>query len=225
VVNGAAGQPVDPPAAAGGESEHAARSSDPAAIPARRTIADAPSLTALAHPTRFALIEAVGLAGVLTATQASAVVGESPTACAYHLRMLARLGFIQEAGGGRGRERPWRLAQSGLSVGENSEDPAAASAAAALSKVLTEHWIDRIRAFELTRSGLSPQVREVTGTLESVIFARPAELDQLRAEIIELMCRYIDRMDPARRPPGCQPFEMVTFTHVLQVAGQGAGDA
>jgi hypothetical protein len=38
-----------------------------------RTIKDAPSLLALAHPTRLALMEAVGLAGTLTA--ASEVVG------------------------------------------------------------------------------------------------------------------------------------------------------
>ena len=54
-----------------------------------RAIRDVPSLQALAHPTRLALLEAIGLAGTMTATQASAVVGESPTACAYHLRMLA----------------------------------------------------------------------------------------------------------------------------------------
>jgi predicted ArsR family transcriptional regulator len=187
-------------------------------------VADAPALTALAHPTRLALIEAIGLSGALTATQASGLVGESPTACAYHLRTLARLGFIEEAGGGRGRERPWRLAQAGMSV-EDSADPAVARAARALSKVLTERFIGRIRAFEVTSRGLPAEVREATGTLQSVIFATPAELAELRADIFALMSRYLDRMDPARRPPGSRPFEMVTFIHVLDLISQGAGDA
>ena len=189
-----------------------------------RTIAGAPALTALAHPTRLALIEAIGLSGALTATQASGVVGESPTACAYHLRTLARLGFIEEAGGGRGRERPWQLAQSGMSIGD-SDDPAAARAARALSRVLTERFIGRIRAFELASSQFPEDVREATGTLQSVVFATPAELAELRADVLALISRYIDRIDPARRPPGSHPFEMVTFIHVLDVVRPGGDDA
>jgi len=37
-----------------------------------RAIRDVPSLQALAHPTRLALLEAIGLGGAMTATQASA---------------------------------------------------------------------------------------------------------------------------------------------------------
>ncbi len=192
---------------------------------AHRTIADAPALTALAHPTRLALIEAIGLSGALTATQASGVVGESPTACAYHLRTLARLGFIEEADGGRGRERPWQLAQYGMSYDDDSADPAVASAARALSRALTERFISRIRAFELASSQFPEDVREATGTLQSVVFATPAELAELRAQVRALMSRYTDRIDPARRPPGSHPFEMVTFIHVLDVVRPGGDDA
>ena len=181
-----------------------------------RRIADAPSLRALAHPTRVALIEAIGLSGALTATQAAALVGESPTACAYHLRMLARFGFIEEAGGGRGRERPWRLAQTGMSIDDESDDPEVAAAGQALSKMMIEHWIDRIRAFDLARSRFPAEVRDVTGPLESVAFATPEELTQLRGEIFAAMSKFFGRLDPAARPPGSLPFELVLFTHVLE---------
>jgi DNA-binding transcriptional ArsR family regulator len=191
---------------------------DPGAGPRSRTIADAPSLKALTHPTRLALIEAIGLAGTLTATQASEEVGESPTACAYHLRMLARHGFIEEAGGGRGRERPWRLAQTGLRVEDDGDDPAAALAGRALTKMVTEMWIDRIRAFDLARPGHPKEIRDATGVLESVAFATPAELTELRAEIFALMGRFIARLDPSARPPGALPFEMVLFTHLMRAS-------
>jgi DNA-binding transcriptional ArsR family regulator len=184
---------------------------------ALRAIADAPSLKALTHPTRLALLEAIGLSGTLTATQASELVGESPTACAYHLRMLARHGFVEEAGGGRGRERPWRMAQAGISFDENSDDPPVALAGRALSKMLTEHWIGRIRAFERDRSRFPREVAEAASTRQSVAFATPAELAQLGEEILALMSRYVDRIDPEHRPPGAVPFEMVLFTHVLRV--------
>lgn len=193
---------------------------------ATRAIADAPSLKVLTHPTRLALIEAIGLSGTLTATQASELVGESPTACAYHLRMLARHGFVEEAGGGRGRERPWRLAQAGMSFDENSGDPATALAGRALSAMLTEHWLDRIRAFERDRPRFPREVAEAASTRQAVVFATPAEAAQLGAEILALMTRYVGRIDPASRPPGTVPFEMVLFTHVLRVREEeGTGHA
>jgi hypothetical protein len=193
-------------------------------VPARRRLTDAPSLQALTHPTRLALLEAIGIAGSLTATQASAQVGESPTACAYHLRTMARLGFIEEAGGGHGRERPWRLVNAGMSV-PDSDDPVVAAAGEALTKALVERFLGRIRAFELARTQLDPAVQAATGVMQSVVFATPAEVEQLRAEILALLLGFIDRMDPAARPPGSMPFELVLFTHLLNLSGPGATDA
>lgn len=184
-----------------------------------RAIRDVPSLQALAHPTRLAIIEAIGLAGAMTATQASEVVGESPTACAYHLRMLARLGFVEEAGGGRGRERPWRLVPTGFSFDEESDDPAVAKAAAGLGMVLREKFFANIRRYDQTRSRYPLAVREVTDDMQSAIFATPEEMLELREELMTLLSRYNDRLDPERRPPGSYPFEVIAFTHVLNVPG------
>jgi DNA-binding transcriptional ArsR family regulator len=189
-----------------------------------RAIRDVPSLQALAHPTRLALLEAIGLAGTMTATQASEVVGESPTACAYHLRMLARLGFIEEAGGGRGRERPWRLVPTGMLFDADSDDPAVARATAALEKVFLERYIARIRSFDQLRSRYPAAVREVTDTIQSIAFATPDEMAELREELMALLSRYVDRLDPARRPAGGYPVEIVVFTHVRHVLGLPPGD-
>jgi predicted ArsR family transcriptional regulator len=161
-------------------------------------------------------MEAIALAGTLTATEASAQVGESPTACAYHLRTLARLGFLEDAGGGRGRERPWRLAQEGMTV-TGGDDPEVARAADALETMLTERFFARIQAARLARSSTSEDVQAVTGIVQSNVFATAAELRQLRAEIAALTSRYAERMDPARRPPDSVPFELVTFIHVFSV--------
>lgn len=208
-------------------NENTERDTGSARATAHRAIRDVPSLQALAHPTRLALLEAIGLAGAMTATQASAVVGESPTACAYHLRMLARLGFIEEAGGGKGRERPWRLVPVGMTIGGDTDDPAAAAASAAVEKTLLELFIANIRRFELERSRYADPIRDVTDTIQSIAFATPQEMAQLREELIALLSRYVDRLDPARRPAGGYPFEVVVFTHVLNVPGltPGAPDA
>ena len=190
-----------------------------------RTIGDARSLQALAHPTRLALMEAIALSGTLTATQASEVVGESPTACAYHLRVLGRLDLIEEAGRGPGRERPWRLAQSSVSITDDSDDPAVEQAARALSTAVIERFIGHIRAFELARPGFPEDVRAVTGTHQSIVFATPAEMARLREQLSALLTPYLNRADPAQRPPGYQPFELVTFIHVLKSAQTGDRDA
>lgn len=55
----------------------------------------------MAHPVRVALLEALSLQGPMTATEAGERIGESPTTCSFHLRQLAKYGFVEEAGGAR----------------------------------------------------------------------------------------------------------------------------
>lgn len=69
------------------------------------------ALRALAHPVRQRLLRALAAAGTATATELAEQVGESPPNCSWHLRQLARYGFVTEAGGGPGRKRPWRLVE------------------------------------------------------------------------------------------------------------------
>jgi hypothetical protein len=49
-----------------------------------------------------------GSKGPLTATRAAEPLGESSGSCSFHLRQLAEYGLAGKAGGGQGRERPWR---------------------------------------------------------------------------------------------------------------------
>jgi len=74
-------------------------------------------LRALAHPARIAILEHLILDGPATATQCADVAGLSPSACSYHLRALARFGFIEPDPGSAvdGRQRPWRSRVSAIS--------------------------------------------------------------------------------------------------------------
>jgi hypothetical protein len=102
-------------------------------------------MRALAHPVRMALVELLAVLDTVTATQASELLGESPANCAFHLRTLARYGFVEEAGGGRGRQRPWKAADLHLSVSSAQDDPRAAMAATALNRMWFEQWVERAR--------------------------------------------------------------------------------
>ncbi|WP_223199228.1 winged helix-turn-helix domain-containing protein [Solihabitans fulvus] len=65
--------------------------------------------TALTHPVRSALLDLIRARGTVTSTEAARELGHSSGLCSFHLRQLARYGHIEEAGGARGRVRPWRL--------------------------------------------------------------------------------------------------------------------
>jgi hypothetical protein len=86
-------------------------------------------MRALAHPVRMELLRLFGFNETLTATQASELLGESPANVAFHLRTLAKYGYLVEAGGGRGRERPWTVASRAMNISSRHEDPQAALAA------------------------------------------------------------------------------------------------
>lgn len=56
-------------------------------------------LPRLRGPVRLALLEVLTFRGPLTATEAGQLIEESPTTCSFHLRQLAKYGFVEEAGG------------------------------------------------------------------------------------------------------------------------------
>src|SRR6266571_3707036 len=62
----------------------------------------------LAHPTRLALLDHLHAVDEATATECAIWVGDSPSSCSYHLRALARWGFVEEGAKRAGRDRPWR---------------------------------------------------------------------------------------------------------------------
>src|SRR3954451_19726694 len=108
-----------------------------------REVTDPMAMRALAHPVRLALNEALADAGTLTATEAGERVGESPANASFHLRQLAKYGFVEEAAGGTGRRRPWKLKHLGMSTTDLHDDPEAASAARALERVMRTRYFDR----------------------------------------------------------------------------------
>src|ERR1035437_6622354 len=71
-------------------------------------LTDPRALRAYAHPVRMALVGLLRTEGPLTATRAAGLLGEASGTCSFHLRQLAKYGLVEEAGGGPGREKPWR---------------------------------------------------------------------------------------------------------------------
>src|SRR6201998_3025713 len=93
-------------------------------------LTDPETMRALAHPARISLWQHLLLEGPATATECAPVAALSPSACSYHLRQLARYGFVQQdqAAAANGRERPWRAVVSSTTI-EDLEGPGAEMAA------------------------------------------------------------------------------------------------
>ena len=182
-------------------------------------------MRALSHPVRIALIEELTMGGAMTATELGERVGETPTTCSFHLRQLAKYGFVEEAGGGKGRARPWRMTTLGMSITAPHDDPEAQIAATALVRLFRERQFDRYRTWVENTSAYPRSWQDAAGDSEFLFYLTPEELTQLNHELMALLRpRFRDRMeDPAKRPPGTLPVEMLLLSY--PVAAPGRGDA
>ncbi len=180
-------------------------------------ITDPRAMRAMTHPVRLALLEALGLKGPLTATEAAEVIGESPTTCSFHFRQLAKYGFVEEASTGPGRRRAWRRTAVAMRFSDIHDDPETSIAARALARTLRERYLLRLRDYYDARSSYPLPWQEVTGESEFVVHVTPPELRDLDERITALLQSYRDRnADPALRPEGSLPVEVLLFAYPLQ---------
>jgi DNA-binding transcriptional ArsR family regulator len=168
-----------------------------------RRVTDAAALKALAHPVRTALLSALVARGPLTASQAAALVEESPSNCSWHLRKLAEHGFVREARGRSGRERPWQAVREGLVWGSGPDDaePAAQLAEQALDDTLVERELQRLRAARASRAREPRPWREATGLLQAQLWLTAEEAAALVDDVRRLVAGYQGRAGSESPPP------------------------
>jgi DNA-binding transcriptional ArsR family regulator len=183
-----------------------------------REVSDARTLRALTHPIRVALIEMLSIYGPTTATEAGERLGESPASCSFHLRQLEKYGFVEEAGGGRGRARPWKMTRIGMTFSNVHEDAEAQLAAAALSRLLRGRQLERYEAWLQGQASYPEQWRGAGIDLETVFWMTPEELNGLGQRFLdELVMLYRDRLtDPSRRPAGALPVELLVLGYPME---------
>jgi DNA-binding transcriptional ArsR family regulator len=177
-------------------------------------VTDARALRAMAHPLRLALLEALAEAGELTASEAAERVRESPASCSFHLRQLAKYGFVEEAERGPGRRRPWRRTYVTMRFGVVHDDRETAAAAETLADVLRGRYLERVERAAARRHLDPPEWREVTGQSEFLLYVTPDELRAVDEEVTDVLRRFRDRIaDRAARPDGARPIEVLLFAH------------
>jgi DNA-binding transcriptional ArsR family regulator len=199
-----------------GPGHQAAKAEENARFPGVRQVTDARTLRALAHPVRIALLEALVIGGAMTATEVSERIGESPTTCSFHLRQLAKYGFVEEAGGGVGRARPWRMTSIGMSFAPGG-DPEAKVAAEAALRLFRERQFARYQTWRATQASYPQEWRDASEDSAFMFYLTAGELEQMGREVSEVLMRWFrleGRMeDPSRRPPDALPVETLVVSY------------
>jgi DNA-binding transcriptional ArsR family regulator len=175
------------------------------------TVSDPRMMRALAHPARIAIWMHIGLHGPATATECAQVAGLSPSACSYHLRALARYGFVEEdlASAADGRERPWRARLLSFTMEDRPDQSPVVRVA---SRFLLENMlasVEELRARYLDRKLEYPaDWQAAAGELFTAAHVTPDELNELREKVMDVLSPYV-RLDPAERSPGALPVRIM----------------
>ncbi|MFD7662564.1 winged helix-turn-helix domain-containing protein [Streptomyces sp. NPDC059788] len=155
------------------------------------------------HEVRRALLDLLAEVGAVTATEASARLGYSSGLCSFHLRQLARYGYIEEAPHRGGRARPWRLKQ-----GDSTDDARAAEAqfgdlARGLEDESWQRW--------LAQRGHAPSEWRHDEAFSAVAYLTPEEMSRVADTIRRALAPYQDREQrPLARPEGALPVALIT---------------
>jgi predicted ArsR family transcriptional regulator len=172
---------------------------------ARREIRDPRVLRAMAHPFRLRLLDLVVRRGTLTSAEAAEATGESTASCSFHLRQLAKYGFVEPAEPRDGRERPWKRVEGGERIPDSS-DPVFSRAAAEAGRVILDRvysealdWLDK-------HGGLPRRWQRGAMLDEELLYLTAEELAELSRTVVDLLATFRSRTAvPKTRPEGALP--------------------
>ena len=125
---------------------------------------------------------------------------------------------MEEAGGGKGRARPWRVTSIGYSLNSVHDDPEAEIASNAVLRLWRERVLGRYQTWLETKATYPRRWRQAASDGEYLLYLTAGELDRLNKELTDLLLRYRDRItDPSLRPPGAVPVELLTFSFPIDL--------
>ncbi|WP_369139550.1 winged helix-turn-helix domain-containing protein [Modestobacter versicolor] len=155
----------------------------------RARLTDPAVLDALAHPVRLDVLGYLMSAGPATASQCARAVGDTPSNCSYHLRVLAAHGLVEPDGSGDGRSRPWRATLTGFSVGADDPDAEAGVTRMLAASVELDHHLSR--EYLRGREDAPAEWRAVDAHETYGLALSPAELAEVVQRIDDVVRPYI----------------------------------
>jgi DNA-binding transcriptional ArsR family regulator len=177
-------------------------------------VTDVESLRAIAHPIRSKMLALLRYEGPATASELGRRLGESSGSASYHLRQLARYGFIEEdPEQPNRRDKRWRAASrvTHWSRAEMSTDREGREISDALERRQMLGAVEAFQRWFATRDNLDPRWADAGGLFDDVLRLTPSQTVRLDNELMALFARY--RTDP---PPPDEPDEPVGHVRIYQ---------
>lgn len=165
-------------------------------------VTDARALRALAHPLRQRLMIRLAEGGPATSAMLAQETGEDRGALSYHLRLLARYGFIEVAAE-QGRRKFWRVIPQDLRIPESTElGPGAALAAEQGGRQMLERDLAALARYWRERDSFGAWAQAAMISHSALRLTRE-ELASFGEEYIALLKRWVRPAEQA--PPGARP--------------------
>ncbi|MHB8960134.1 MAG: helix-turn-helix domain-containing protein [Candidatus Limnocylindrales bacterium] len=170
-----------------------------------KQVTDLAGLRALGHPLRLRLLGLLRTGGPATATALGDKVGAAPNAVSYHLRQLAKAGFIEpaEASGADRREHAWKASHEVTSwepsgFGDSSESSAAADL---LRRQIFDVYDQALESYLRGEPEEPAAWREAAGFGDLAFRASPGDLKAVLAEVNAVVARHQQRATAGQGNP------------------------
>src|SRR4051812_37086765 len=160
---------------------------------------EAPALKAMAHPLRLQILRVLTLRKKVSVTSLAEELGETTGATSYHLRQLARHGFVEEfdadeptAGRVGRRRRWWRMAVDEIhSTGYDflNQDDTREAFAFLLREEITERARRHTHWYATAREWPEPWQRASTDSM-GVVELNPKQARALADDLAALTAKY-----------------------------------
>jgi DNA-binding transcriptional ArsR family regulator len=165
----------------------------------RKRVDNLATLRALTHPLRTRMLGALRVDGPATASELGRRFGESSGATSYHLRQLARYGFVVEDDEQPSRrEKRWRAAHelSSWEVADFIDDSAGRAALRVLDHERIRWMVGRLQEWYAERPNWPREW--VTAAADSDIILRLSadDLADLSGELWDVVARHAERQRP-----------------------------
>jgi hypothetical protein len=166
------------------------------ASPGAKKLTDPRELRAIAHPLRNRLLTELFGRQAATVTELAKAVGEPVNKVSFHLRLLAKYGFIEEAPefARDGRDRWWRLAYAdGFDWDELAVTHPAVLRTQANEGL--ERSLQAIRHFYTSANEELPKWDETWFSHDWYLHLKPNEIAEFNREYLDLCFRWRDQVN------------------------------
>ncbi|MBD5832092.1 winged helix-turn-helix domain-containing protein [Janibacter melonis] len=163
-----------------------------------RTLTEARALSALAHPLRSRILDALKADGPATASRLAEATDQAVGSASHHLKVLAEAGLVEEAPelARDRRERWWRLVGRGTRWSRSEiSDPAALAAADAAEALVWRRTSERVQEWLAADDGTGEWTDAAFAT-QNWLRLSPDELRQVAEEVMDVLERWSTRETP-----------------------------